>query len=197
AEALKGRGVRRTARTVARGQFEGEVQQMRWWAAVTAGIATAALTGGVASAATLSVTTRLQDRREVASGTRAYAIGFEDGRFYARALQFRDDGALPGAPEHHYAALVGANAPLLSHRVAGTGGAFRGNQGNRVCTGSEPAPGKMPSECDDGPFGKGTGGQLTYRVHVPADGTQTLWVAVAGSDDGVSAARQQFARALR
>src|SRR3954452_17047205 len=56
---------------------------MRWWAAVTAGIATAALTGGVASAATLSVTTRLQDRREVAAGTRAYAIGFEDGRFYA------------------------------------------------------------------------------------------------------------------
>jgi hypothetical protein len=292
---------------------------MRWRAAVTAGIATAALTGGVASAATLSVTTRLQDRREVASGTRAYAIGFEDGRFYAngwhitgemggvwtpplkladgvwfavdgqwvgpatrftsgwgytryalprtaglrlrridfapdgvrgalfglqitnpgakrdvkvtvdahselmaafpwgftgltpnasdnlpdhgsiygRALQFRDDGALPGAPEHHYAALVGANAPLLAHRVADTGGGFRGDQGNRVCTGSEPAPGKMPSECDDGPFGKGTGGQLTYRVTVPAGGTQTLWVAAAGSDQGVSAAREQFARALR
>ena len=31
----------------------------------------------------LSNTTRLQDRREVAAGTRAYAIGFEDGRFYA------------------------------------------------------------------------------------------------------------------
>jgi hypothetical protein len=31
----------------------------------------------------LSVTTRLQDRREVAAGTRAYSIGFEDGRFYA------------------------------------------------------------------------------------------------------------------
>ena len=56
---------------------------MRWRAAVTAGIATAALTGGVAQAATLSVTSRLQDRREVASGTRAYAIGFQDGRFYA------------------------------------------------------------------------------------------------------------------
>src|SRR6476619_1560689 len=56
---------------------------MRWRAAVTAGIATAALTGGVASAATLSVTSRLQDRREVASGTRAYAIGFEGGRVYA------------------------------------------------------------------------------------------------------------------
>ena len=55
----------------------------------------------------------------------------------------------------------------------------------------------MPSECDDGPFGKGTGGQLTYRVHVPAGETQTLWVAAAGSDQGVAQARQEFARALR
>ena len=30
-----------------------------------------------------SVTTRLADRREVDSGTRAYSVGFEDGRFYA------------------------------------------------------------------------------------------------------------------
>src|SRR5262245_584791 len=31
----------------------------------------------------LSASSRLQDRREVAAGTRAYSIGFEDGRFYA------------------------------------------------------------------------------------------------------------------
>ena len=36
-----------------------------------------------ATAHELSTTSRLQDRREVAAGTRAYAIGFEDGRFYA------------------------------------------------------------------------------------------------------------------
>jgi len=35
------------------------------------------------SASELSVTSRLADRREVAAGTRAYSIGFEDGRFYA------------------------------------------------------------------------------------------------------------------
>ena len=29
------------------------------------------------------MTTRLEDRREVAAGTRAYSNGFEDGRFYA------------------------------------------------------------------------------------------------------------------
>ncbi len=32
---------------------------------------------------TLSTTDRLADRREVAAGTRAHSIGFEDGRFYA------------------------------------------------------------------------------------------------------------------
>ena len=31
----------------------------------------------------VSVSTRLADRREVDAGTRAYSIGFEDGRFYA------------------------------------------------------------------------------------------------------------------
>ena len=40
-------------------------------------------TGAAASPRELSVTTRLADRREVAAGTRAYSIGFEDGRFYA------------------------------------------------------------------------------------------------------------------
>ena len=43
-----------------------------------------------------------------------------------------------------------------------------------------------PSACDDGPFGKGTGGELRYQVTVPASGSKTLWVAVAGSDKGVS-----------
>ncbi|MBO0810106.1 MAG: hypothetical protein J2P32_17575, partial [Actinobacteria bacterium] len=38
---------------------------------------------GLARSPELSVTSRLSDRREVAAGTRAYSIGFEDGRFYA------------------------------------------------------------------------------------------------------------------
>src|SRR3954462_763047 len=59
---------------------------MRWMRAVTTGAATALLAAGAAQAATpfeLSTSSRLQDRREVAAGTRAYSIGFEDGRFYA------------------------------------------------------------------------------------------------------------------
>ena len=52
---------------------------------VGVGIALAALAAGPAQAAApeLSVTQRLQDRREVAAGTRAQVLGFEDGRFYA------------------------------------------------------------------------------------------------------------------
>ena len=42
-----------------------------------------AATVGQAATSELSTTSRLQDRREVAAGTRAYSIGFEDGRFYA------------------------------------------------------------------------------------------------------------------
>src|SRR5947207_6294310 len=58
---------------------------MRIAHAVAAGIAAALIGASAAQAATteLSVTTRLQDRREVAAGQRSYAEGFEDGRFYA------------------------------------------------------------------------------------------------------------------
>src|SRR5262249_15132186 len=42
-----------------------------------------ATAAALASSPEQSVTTRLPDRREVDAGTRAYSIGFEDGRFYA------------------------------------------------------------------------------------------------------------------
>jgi hypothetical protein len=280
------------------------------------------LSGTAAQAATdeLSTTDRLQDRREIASGTRAYAVGFQDGRFYANGwhitgemggvwtpplklldgvwfgvdgqwvgqatkftsghgytrfdlpdasglklsrtdfapdgrraalfgltltnpggaakttqvkvdahselmgaypwgftgvtpnasdniadrgayangmLQFTDDGALPGAPAHHYAALVAANQTPDSGEAAPTGGNYRGPQPGHVCTGTEPAPGPMPSACDDGPFGKGTGGELRYTITVPAGATKTLWVAAAGSDKGLSDAQSELSAALR
>src|ERR671936_1710869 len=58
---------------------------MRVAHAVAVGIAAALIGASAAQAAPteLSVTTRLQDRREVAAGQRSYAEGFEDGRFYA------------------------------------------------------------------------------------------------------------------
>src|SRR3954469_6504434 len=48
------------------------------------GMALAVVAVAPAQAATRhSVSQRLQDRREVAAGTRAQVLGFEDGRFYA------------------------------------------------------------------------------------------------------------------
>jgi hypothetical protein len=50
------------------------------------GVASSLPAAGTAAAPAtpeLSNTTRLADRREVAAGSRAYSIGFEDGRFYA------------------------------------------------------------------------------------------------------------------
>jgi hypothetical protein len=119
----------------------------------------------------------------------------DQGVFTGKALQFTDDGALPGASEHHYAALVGSNQNPSSGTAAPTGGAYRGGQGNTVCAASDGT--SMPSACDDGPFGKGTGGELRYDVSIRAGGTKTLWIAVAGSDKGLGDARGELAAALR
>jgi hypothetical protein len=277
------------------------------------------LTGqaAAASGSELSVTSRLQDRREVAAGTRAYAIGFQDGRFYAngwhitgemggvwappvklvdgvwfgldgqwvgpasrftsgwgytrydlpntaglslertdfvpdgargalfglkitnpgdarsvklsvdahselmgqypwgfggvtpnasdniadagsfdgKSLVFTDDGALPGAPDHHYAAVVGTALQPDSGTI---GDQFWGPQPGHRCTGSEPGGpfDPKPSACDDGPFGRGTGGELTYTLSLPADGSTTVWLGVAGSDQGLTAAQTQLSQVL-
>ena len=86
----------------------------------------------------------------------------DQGSYDGRHLVFTDDGALPGAPEHHYAALVGT---ALTPDSGVIGDQFWGQPGHR-CTGTEPgAPAEpKPSQCDDGPFGRGTGGQLTYTL---------------------------------
>jgi hypothetical protein len=114
------------------------------------------------------------------------------GSFTGSALQFTDDGALPGAPIHNYAALVAANATPASGEAAVSGGAYRGPQGSNVCSADE-----APSKCDDGPFGKGTGGELRYAVTVPAGGSKTLWVAAAGSDKGLGEAQSELGAALQ
>ena len=89
---------------------------------------------------------------------------------------FTDDGSVGnGAPVHHYAALVASNRRPQSGAAAASGGAFRGPQGGTVCPASDST--SLPSACDDGPFGRGTGGELSYRLTVPAHGTTTLWIA--------------------
>jgi hypothetical protein len=118
------------------------------------------------------------------------------GSFDGQNLKFTDDGALPGAPVHHYAALVGTS---LTPTSGATGQQFWGPQPGHRCTGTEPgAPADpKPSACDDGPFGRGTGGELTYTLSLPASGSRTVWLGVAGSDNGLSEAHQQLSQVLQ
>jgi hypothetical protein len=107
------------------------------------------------------------------------------------ALVFRDQGQLPDpdAPLHDYAALVASNRTPIGSEV---GDGYRGPQGANVCTGNE-----TPSQCDDGPFGNGKGGQLRYGITVPGGGSRTLWMAVAGSDKGMGEAQDELTAALQ
>jgi hypothetical protein len=119
----------------------------------------------------------------------------DKGSYDGRHLAFTDDGALPGAPRHHYAAVVGTS---LTPTAGAIGDQYWGPQPGHRCTGTEsgaPADPK-PSQCDDGPFGRGTGGQLTYDLSLPAGGTKTVWLAVAGSDDSLVKAKQELDRTL-
>ena len=115
----------------------------------------------------------------------------DTGAYDGGTLLFRDQGSTGGEP-HDYAAVVGS-ALTPSGGEAGPG--HRGPQPGTVCPGELKDP--MPRQCDDGPFGKGTGGQLRYSVSLPAGGSKTVWVAVAGSDAGVAPARSELAAALK
>ncbi|MGH2866145.1 MAG: glycogen debranching protein [Solirubrobacteraceae bacterium] len=119
----------------------------------------------------------------------------DHGSFDGSSLVFTDNGSIgSGAPVHHYAALVGADRRPVSGTAAATGGNFRGPQPGKACAASDST--SPPSACDDGPFGNGTGGELRYRIRIPAHGSRTLWIAVAGSDQGLGAARSELAGAL-
>jgi hypothetical protein len=118
------------------------------------------------------------------------------GSFDGQNLVFTDQGALrPGLPEHDYAAVVGTALTPDSGEI---GDQFWGPQPGHRCTGTEPgAPADpKPSQCDDGPFGRGTGGQLTYTLGLPAGGSTTVWLAVAGSDEGLAPAQDELAGLL-
>src|SRR5918992_2497189 len=56
---------------------------MRWKTAATFSAAMLLVPAAASAAPELSTSDRLQDRREVTAGTRAYSVGFQDGRWYA------------------------------------------------------------------------------------------------------------------
>jgi hypothetical protein len=116
----------------------------------------------------------------------------DTGGFDGRNLVFRETGTPPvaGATPHDWAALVGSSLAPDRHRL---GPGMRGPQDPAVvCPASDPAP----PRCDDGPYGKGTGGELTYTVDL-SRGQRTVWFAVAGSDKGLPSAYDELSRALR
>ena len=100
------------------------------------------------------------------------------------ALVFRDQGKLPhpNAPVHDYAAMVASTMKPVAGETGRSSERVPRAAGANVCTAEEP-----PSACDDGPFGKGKGGQLRYEVTLRAGASKTLWVAAAGSDKGRAA----------
>ena len=116
----------------------------------------------------------------------------DTGAYDQGALLFRETGTppVPNASRHDWAALVAGDRRPISHKL---GPDHRGPQDPAVIC---PADNPSPYTCDDGPYGKGTGGQLRWQVKLVPDQPTTLWFAVAGSDKGVDAARGELAKAL-
>ena len=61
-----------------------------------------------------------------------------------------------------------------------TGPGFRGPRTGVVCAGGD-GDQHPPSACDDGPVGRGAGGQLRYSVSLRPGQTQTVWFTVAAT----------------
>jgi len=106
------------------------------------------------------------------------SASYADGR-----LEFREQGTPPvdNAETHDWAAVVGSQ---LTPTGYDTGKDFRGPQ--------DPAEICPPEPCDDSQFGKGAGGQLNYEVPLEAGQPHTVWIAVAGSEQGPADAGDQL-----
>jgi len=124
------------------------------------------------------------------------------GAVAAGRLVFTERGTppVPNAERHDYAAVVSA-ASLTGARLQPSGTSlgpnFRGPQDPPViCPASGPNAPPQPPRCDDTAYGKGTGGELRYRLDLAAGRPTVVWVAVAGSDRGVADATVQQNKAL-
>jgi hypothetical protein len=148
------------------------------------------------SGAARTVTVKVDTRSEVLhhypwTWTKPNAVDFnaqDTGSFSDDALEFHDPGNATSG-QHDWVALVG------SDRKASAGEVGPGHWGAQEPR--EPCTADTQQFCDDGPAGKGLGGQLTYQVAVPANGAATLWIAAAGSEKGTGAARAELAKALK
>ena len=117
-----------------------------------------------------------------------------------RSLLFTEQGTPPAdnAEAHNWAAAVGSR---IRPARARTGADFRGPQDPPlVCPasgpGTPPTPETPTKDCDDTEYGKGKGGELTYKLKLPRSGRTTVWFGVAGSENGAGGARRELARML-
>ena len=117
-----------------------------------------------------------------------------------RSLLFTEQGTPPAdnAEAHDWAAAVGSRRRPARAR---TGAAFRGPQDpplvcNASGPGTDPTPETPTKDCDDTEYGKGKGGELTYKLKLPRSGRTTVWFGVAGSENGAGGARRELARML-
>ena len=109
-------------------------------------------------------------------------------------LVFRSEGMPPveNADHRDWAAVVGTDREPADHD---TGEDFRGPQDPPVVC---PADGEeeTPSFCDESEFGRGKGGRLRYEVSLEAGETETIWFAIAGSEEGPESALDEFEAAI-
>ena len=119
----------------------------------------------------------------------------DHGAFTGSALEFTDDGALPGAPVHHYAALVGRRpGPRL--------GRGRGDRRQLPRPAARPRlhrhrPDLAAQRVRRRPVRQGHRRRAALQLTLPAGGSKTLWIAVAGSDKGLADAQSELAGALQ
>src|SRR6266542_1484880 len=117
----------------------------------------------------------------------------DTGSYADGSLRFREQGTpkFANATPHDFAAFVGSSLRPTSPATLGPN--YRGPQDPAVICAAD---GTTPARCDDSLVGKGTGGRLTYDVALAPGQSKTIWFAVAGSDNGLSAAQREYRRAL-
>ncbi len=110
--------------------------------------------------------------------------------FNGNQLVFQENGTPPvsNAAAHQWAAIVGATGLTPTSGI--TNSDSRGPQDPPVICPAPPGPDQF--KCDDTAYGQGAGGELTYTLKLHAKTSQTVWFTVAGSDQGLSAARSEY-----
>ncbi|SEQ35230.1 glucosidase family protein [Microlunatus flavus] len=120
----------------------------------------------------------------------------DTGAVDGTALVFRDRGTPPGPNQtaHDWAAAFGS---AVAPTTTALGRNFRGPQDPVVvCPASGPDAPTQPARCDDTAYGKGTGGQLAYKLALTKDQPVTVWFGVGGSRSGPDGAKAALSRLL-